>query len=49
MLSRILDYVIQLGDPDFLANVLELSACITAELGEGPYRRCAPGRRGGDH
>ncbi len=35
MLSRILDYVISSGDPDFLANVLELSACITAELGEG--------------
>jgi hypothetical protein len=35
MLSRILDYVISSGDPDFLANVLELSACIAAELGEG--------------
>jgi len=33
MLSRILDYVISSGDPDFLANVLELSACIAAELG----------------
>jgi predicted ATPase/class 3 adenylate cyclase len=35
MLSRVLDYVISSGDPDFLANVLELSACIAAELGEG--------------
>jgi predicted ATPase/class 3 adenylate cyclase len=35
MLARILDYVISSGDPDFLANVLELCACITAELGDG--------------
>ncbi|HEY6296038.1 MAG TPA: protein kinase [Streptosporangiaceae bacterium] len=35
MLSRILDYVMGSGDPEFLANALELSACITAELGDG--------------
>ncbi len=35
LLSRALDYVISSGDPDFLANVLELSACIVAELGAG--------------
>ncbi|HTX28079.1 MAG TPA: protein kinase [Streptosporangiaceae bacterium] len=34
-LSGILDYVISCGDPDFLANVLELSACVAAELGDG--------------
>jgi predicted ATPase/class 3 adenylate cyclase len=34
MLSRTLDYVISSGDPDFLANIVELSACITAESGD---------------
>ncbi len=34
-LSGILDYVISSGDPDFLANVLELAACILARLGDG--------------
>jgi hypothetical protein len=35
MLSRLLDYVVSSGDPDLVANVMELSACISAELGGG--------------
>jgi predicted ATPase/class 3 adenylate cyclase len=35
-LSRTFDFVISCGDPGFLANILELSACIDAELGDGP-------------
>jgi predicted ATPase/class 3 adenylate cyclase len=33
LLSGSLDYVVGSGDADFLANTLELSACITADLG----------------
>ena len=37
MLSRALDYVVSSGDPDFVANVMELSACIIAQLDDaGP-------------
>jgi predicted ATPase/class 3 adenylate cyclase len=35
LLSRALDYVASSGDPHFLANVLEMSACIVATLGDG--------------
>ena len=34
LLSRCLDYVVSSGDTEFLANALELSACITADLGD---------------
>ncbi len=34
LLSSSLDYVVSSGDVDFLANTLELSACITADLGD---------------
>jgi predicted ATPase/class 3 adenylate cyclase len=34
LLSSSLDYVVSSGDADFLANTLELSACITADLGD---------------
>jgi predicted ATPase/class 3 adenylate cyclase len=33
LLSSSLDYVVSSGDTEFLANTLELSACITADLG----------------
>lgn len=35
-LSAVLDYVVGSGDLEFLANALELSASITAGLGDGP-------------
>jgi predicted ATPase/class 3 adenylate cyclase len=34
LLSSSLDYVVSSGDTEFLANTLELSACITADLGD---------------
>jgi predicted ATPase/class 3 adenylate cyclase len=34
-LSATLGYVVSSGDSEFLANVLELSACVTADLGDG--------------
>ena len=34
LLSSSFDYVVSSGDIEFLANVLELSACITADLGD---------------
>ncbi|MGO8956872.1 MAG: tetratricopeptide repeat protein [Streptosporangiaceae bacterium] len=34
LLSGTFDYVVSSGDPELLANVLETSACIAAELGE---------------
>jgi len=34
LLSSSLDYVVSSGDTEFLANALELSACITADLGD---------------
>ena len=39
LLSSSLDYVVSSGDTEFLANTLELSACITADLGD--HRRAA--------
>ncbi len=35
LLSGTFDYVVSSGDPELLANILEASACIAAELGEG--------------
>jgi hypothetical protein len=34
--SGMVDYVVSCGDTEFLATTLETSACIAAELGEGP-------------
>ena len=36
LLSSMTDYVVSCGDPEFLATTLEISACIAAQLGEGP-------------
>ena len=36
LLSGTLDYLASSGDPEATADVLELAACIAAELGEGP-------------
>ena len=35
LLSSTLDYVVSSGDTEFLANTLELSACVAADLGDG--------------
>ena len=35
LLSGMVDYVVSCGDTEFLAEALETSACIAAELGEG--------------
>ena len=42
-LSATLDYVVSSGDSELLANALELSACITADLGDGLRAACLAG------
>ena len=42
-LSATLDYVVSSGDSELLANTLELSACITADLGDGLQAACLAG------
>jgi predicted ATPase len=43
LLSGTLDYLASSGDSEAAADVLELAACIAAELGEGPRAACLAG------